>query len=62
MEADDWRRAAACFAPDIVVDWTCSGERIVRRHDYAAIQAQYPTRTVFWRSRSIVCSSRETER
>jgi hypothetical protein len=29
MEANDWDRAAAYLAPDCVIDWPCSGERLV---------------------------------
>jgi ketosteroid isomerase-like protein len=31
-----------------VIDWPCSGERIVGREDFAAVQARYPTRTGRW--------------
>jgi ketosteroid isomerase-like protein len=31
-----------------VVDWPCSGERIVGRDDFAAVQASYPTNTGRW--------------
>ena len=48
MQANDWTRAAACLASDIVVDWPCSGEQIVGREDYAALQAEYPTETGSW--------------
>lgn len=42
MRANDWRRAAGLFADGFVVDWPCSGERIVRREDFVAIQERYP--------------------
>lgn len=48
MQANDWDRAAGCLAPDCAVDWPCSGERIVGRADFAAIQARYPTNTGHW--------------
>jgi limonene-1,2-epoxide hydrolase len=48
MQANDWERAAAFLAPECVVDWPCSGERIVGRRDFAAVQAQYPTNTGRW--------------
>jgi hypothetical protein len=48
MQANDWNRAADCLTPDCIIDWPCSGERIVGRGDYAAIQARYPTRTGTW--------------
>ncbi len=49
MQANDWRRAAEYLVPDCVVDWPCSGERIVGREDFAAVQARYPTNTGRWR-------------
>lgn len=49
MQENDWERAAAHFTPDCVVDWPCSGERIIGRANFAAIQAQYPTNTGRWR-------------
>jgi predicted ester cyclase len=48
MEANEWREAAAYLAPDCVVDWPCSGERIVGRSDFAEMQARYPTNTGRW--------------
>jgi limonene-1,2-epoxide hydrolase len=48
MQANDWDRAAGCLAPDCTVDWPCSGERIVGRADFAAVQARYPTNTGQW--------------
>ena len=48
MQDNDWARAAGHLTPDCVIDWPCSGERIVGRADYAAIQARYPTRTGRW--------------
>ena len=48
MRENDWRRAAAHFTPDCVIDWPCSGERIVGREDFAAIQERYPTKTGRW--------------
>lgn len=48
MQANDWRAAAALFVEDIVVDWPCSGERIVGRADYVALQERYPTSTGRW--------------
>jgi limonene-1,2-epoxide hydrolase len=49
MQANDWPGAANCLAPGCVIDWPCSGERIVGRDDFAAIQASYPTNTGRWR-------------
>jgi limonene-1,2-epoxide hydrolase len=48
MQANDWAGAAGHLAPDCTVDWPCSGERIVGRADFAAVQARYPTRTGRW--------------
>jgi limonene-1,2-epoxide hydrolase len=48
MEANNWQRAAEFLAADCVVDWPCSGERILGRRDYAAMQARYPTTTGRW--------------
>jgi len=45
MQDNDWDRAAAHLAEDAHTDWPCSGERVVGRADYAAIQATYPTTT-----------------
>lgn len=48
MQANDWTRAASHLVPECVIDWPCSGERIVGRVDFAAIQARYPTNTGRW--------------
>jgi limonene-1,2-epoxide hydrolase len=48
MQSNDWERAASFMAPECVIDWPCSGERIVGRTDFAAIQSQYPTNTGGW--------------
>ena len=48
MQANDWQRAAGHLAAECVVDWPCSGERIVGRDDFVEIQARYPTRTGHW--------------
>ncbi len=48
MQANDWRAAAELFVEEIVVDWPCSGERIVGRDDYVALQERYPTSTGRW--------------
>lgn len=45
MQANDWDRAATFLTPDCVIDWPCSGERIVGRADFAAVQARYPSKT-----------------
>ena len=48
MQANDWARGASHLAPECAVDWPCSGERIVGRDNFAAIQARYPTNTGRW--------------
>lgn len=48
MQQNDWHGAAGHLTPDCVIDWPCSGERIVGRESFAAIQAQYPTNTGRW--------------
>jgi predicted ester cyclase len=48
MQANDWTRAASYLAPECVIDWPCSGERIVGRSDFASLQARYPTNTGRW--------------
>jgi limonene-1,2-epoxide hydrolase len=48
MQANDWDAAAAHLAEDCRIDWPCSGERIVGRRDFAAVQAQYPSATGHW--------------
>ena len=48
MRENDWARAAGHLTENCEVDWPCSGERIVGREDFAAIQARYPTNTGRW--------------
>jgi len=48
MQANDWHRAAGHLTEGCLIDWPCSGERIVGRDDFAAIQARYPTNTRRW--------------
>lgn len=48
MQANDWRRAADHLTPGCVIDWPCSGERIVGRDHFVAIQERYPTNTGQW--------------
>jgi limonene-1,2-epoxide hydrolase len=48
MQVNDWEKAAGYLSPDCVIDWPCSGERIVGRTDFAAVQARYPTSTGRW--------------
>ena len=48
MQDNDWERAAGYLARDCVIGWPCSGERIVGRTDFAAIQSRYPTNTGRW--------------
>jgi limonene-1,2-epoxide hydrolase len=48
MQRNDWAAAADVFAPEITIDWPCSGERIVGRANFVAIQERYPTSTGRW--------------
>jgi limonene-1,2-epoxide hydrolase len=48
MQENNWEQAAGHLAEDCVVDWPCSGERIVGRENFAAMQARYPTNTGRW--------------
>ena len=48
MQENDWHRAAGHLTEGCTIDWPCSGERIVGRDDFAAIQARYPTDTGRW--------------
>jgi limonene-1,2-epoxide hydrolase len=48
MQDNDWERAAGHLAGNSVIDWPCSGERIVGRADFVTIQARYPTDTGRW--------------
>lgn len=59
MQANDWRRAADHLTPGCVIDWPCSGERIVGRDHFVAIQERYPTNTGSGRSTCTALSPRE---
>ncbi len=48
MQRNDWEAAAERLVEDIEVDWPCSGERIVGRASYVAVQQTYPTTTGRW--------------
>jgi limonene-1,2-epoxide hydrolase len=48
MQDNDWNRAAEHLAENCAVDWPCSGERVLGRRNFAAVQARYPTRTGRW--------------
>jgi limonene-1,2-epoxide hydrolase len=48
MQANDWETAAHYLSPECVIDWPCSGERIVGRSDFIAVQVQYPIGTGRW--------------
>lgn len=48
MADNDWARAAAHLRDGCVVDWPCTGERIVGRDDFVAVQEQHPTQTGRW--------------
>src|SRR5918994_854317 len=43
MQRNEWAAAADFFVEDIEVDWPCSGERIVGRADFVAVQEEYPS-------------------
>ncbi len=42
MQANDWVAAAALFADGYLLEWPQSGERIVGRTNFVAINANYP--------------------
>jgi limonene-1,2-epoxide hydrolase len=48
MQRNDWAAAAEHLVEDIWVDWPCSGERIVGRANYVAVQEGYPSSTGRW--------------
>jgi limonene-1,2-epoxide hydrolase len=48
MQDNDWPRAAGHLTEDCVIDWPCSGERIVGRDDFVAVQVRYPSNTGRW--------------
>jgi limonene-1,2-epoxide hydrolase len=48
MQDNDWEHAASHLTENCVIDWPCSGERIVGRNDFVAVQARYPTNTGHW--------------
>jgi len=48
MQDNDWERAASHLTEGCLIDWPCSGERIVGRENFVAIQARYPTNTGRW--------------
>ncbi len=48
MQDNDWDRAAGHLAEGCVIDWVCSGERILGRKDFVAVQVRYPTATGRW--------------
>ena len=48
MGLNDWEQAASHLAPGCVIDWPCSGERIVGRDDFVAVQMRYPTNHSHW--------------
>ena len=45
MQRNDWAVAADLFVPEITIDWPCSGERIVGRANFVAVQERYPSTT-----------------
>ncbi|GAB3122543.1 hypothetical protein GCM10027160_41570 [Streptomyces calidiresistens] len=42
MEARDWSGLGALIAPDAVIDWPATGERIVGRSAFVAVNREYP--------------------
>lgn len=48
MIANDWRAAADHLTTDCAVDWVCTGERIVGRDRFVAVQETYPSATGRW--------------
>ncbi|CAI4167821.1 nuclear transport factor 2 family protein [Streptomyces sp. SID8385] len=42
MQARDWSGVAALLAPDALVDWPVSAERLPDRDAYVAVNAAYP--------------------
>lgn len=42
MQARDWAGVGELLAPDVVVEWPVSGERIVGRDNYVRVNAEYP--------------------
>lgn len=48
MADNDWAGAAAHLKDGCIVDWPCTGERIVGRDDFIAVQEQYLTQTGRW--------------
>ncbi|WP_037606674.1 nuclear transport factor 2 family protein [Streptacidiphilus rugosus] len=42
IEARDWPGVAALLAPDAVVEWPVSGERIVGAENFVAVNSEYP--------------------
>jgi ketosteroid isomerase-like protein len=42
MEARDWDGVRTLLAPDVVVEWTSSGERFVGPDNVVAVNAGYP--------------------
>jgi limonene-1,2-epoxide hydrolase len=48
MQRNDWAAAAELLVADIEVDWPCSGERIVGRANFVAVQEEYPSTTGRW--------------
>ena len=45
MQDNNWERAAGHLSEACAIDWPCSGQRIVGRGDFVAMQARYPTNT-----------------
>jgi len=48
MATNDFRSVGSVLADDFGLDWPQSGERIVGRDNYAAMNEEYPTTTGHW--------------
>jgi ketosteroid isomerase-like protein len=42
IQARDWVGTSALLAPDLIVEWPVSSERIIGRDNFVAIQREYP--------------------
>lgn len=42
IDARDWPGVGKVLADDVVVEWPVTGERIVGRDNFVAVQAEYP--------------------
>jgi hypothetical protein len=42
IEGRDWPAVAALLAPDVVIDWPHTGERIIGRDNFVGVNRDYP--------------------